>query len=159
MNGRVNIIGHNNVDRFLLYETPNIEKSTEYKNALVGHFEQSLLSKSFFSADNIDILQKSIILGVYKKSNGLYEIGYQDQDVLKTIMRAMYLQHSKNQCNNITSQIHELNAYVVNYSVPQIYNEATSYIKYKSHVSNIANPIDLPKSSYHSNTLIMKPFF
>ena len=159
MNGRVNILGNNHVDRFLLYESPEIEKSTEYKNALVGHFEPSLLSKSFFSADNIDILQKSIIVGVYKKSNGVYNIGYQDQDVLKTIMRAMYLQHSKNQPNNITSQVHELNSFVVNYAVPQIYNEAESYLKYKQQVSNIANPIDLPKSSYHSNTLVMKPFF
>jgi hypothetical protein len=159
MNGRVNIIGHNNVDRFLLYETPNANQSTEYKNALVGHFEPSLLSKTFFSANNVDNLQKKIIVGVYKKSNGIYNIGYQDQDVLKTIMRAMYLQHSKNLCENITSQIYELNNFVVNYAIPQIYNEAESYIKYKQQVSNIANPIDLPKSSYHSNTLIMKPFF
>tara|TARA_B100000795_G_scaffold268596_3_gene255880 strand:- start:57 stop:536 length:480 start_codon:yes stop_codon:yes gene_type:complete len=159
MNGRVNIIGHNNVDRFLLYETPKAERSTEYKNALVGHFEASVLSKAFFSADNIDLLQKAIIVGVHKKSKGVYNIGYQDQDVLKTIMRAIYLQHSKNLCNNITSQIQELDSFVINFAVPQIYNEAVSYIKYKQHVSHIANPIDLPKSSYHSNTLIMKPFF
>ena len=104
-------------------------------------------------------LQKSIIVGVYKKSNGVYNIGYQDQDVLKTIMRAMYLQHSKNLDEHITSQIRELNNFVVNYAIPQIYNEAESYIKFKQQVSNISNPIDLPKSSYHSNTLIMKPFF
>ena len=159
MNGRVNIIGHNNVDRFLLYETPKVKKSTEFKNALVGHFEQSLLSKSFFSADNVDLLQKSIIVGVMKKSNGLYKIGYQDEDVLKIIMRAMYLQHSKNLNDNVTSQINELNSFVINYAVPQICSEAESYIKYKQHVSNIADPIDLPKSSYHSNTLVMKPFF
>ena len=159
MNGRVNIIGHNNVDRFLLYETPKVKKSTEFKNALVGHFEQSVLSKSFFSGDNIDLLQKSIIIGVMKKSKGLYKIGYQDEDVLKIIMRAMYLQHSQNRCNNITEQIKELNNYVINYAIPQIYNEAESYLKYKQHVSYLANPIDLPKSSYHSNTLIMKPFF
>ena len=67
MNGRVNIIGHNNVDKFLLYETPKVASSTEYKDALVGHFEPTLLSKVFFSAENIDLLQKSIILGVQKK--------------------------------------------------------------------------------------------
>ena len=159
MNGRVNIIGHNDVDKFLLYETPNIEKSSDYKNALVGHFEKSELSTAFFSGENIDNLQKKIIVGVYKKSNRLYNIGYQDQDVLKTIMRAMYLQHSKNLCQNIRSQIDELNNYVIKYAIPQIYNEAKGYLKYKQHVSNISNPIDLPKSSYHSNTLIMKPFF
>lgn len=159
MNGRVNIIGHNDVDKFLLYETPKADESTEYKNALVGHFEKSVLSKAFFSAANVELLQKAIIVGVHKKSNGVYNIGYQDQDVLKTIMRAMYLQHSKNQCNNITSQIRELDSFVINFAVPQIYSEAVSYLKYKQHVSYIANPIDLPKSSYHSNTLIMKPFF
>ena len=90
MNGRVNIIGHNDVDKFLLYETPNIEKSTEYKNALVGNFETSVLSKAFFSADNIDNLQKKLIVGVYKKSNGLYNIGYQDQDVLKFLQGGVY---------------------------------------------------------------------
>lgn len=159
MNGRVNIIGHNNVDRFLLYETPKVKKSTEFKKALVGHFETSLLSKTFFSAENIDLLQKSIIIGVNKKSNGIYKIGYQDEDVLKVIMRAMYLQHSLNLCSQITQQIITLNDYVINYAVPQIYNEAESYLKYKQQVSYLANPIDLPKSSYHSNTLIMKPFF
>jgi hypothetical protein len=159
MNGRVNIIGHNNVDKFLLYETPKVKKSTEFKNALVGHFEKSLLSKTFFSADNIDLLQKLIIIGVNKKSNGIYNIGYQDEDVLKVIMRAMYLQHSRNLCNNITEQIQQLNDFVIKYAVPQIYNEAESYLKYKQHVSNLATPIDLPKSSYHSNTLVMKPFF
>ena len=46
------------------------KKSTEFKNALVGHFEPSLLSNVFFSADNIDLLQKSIIIGVKQKSNG-----------------------------------------------------------------------------------------
>ena len=118
MNGRVNIIGHNDVDKFLLYETPNIEKSSEYKNALVGNFETSVLSKAFFSADNIDNLQKKL-----------------------------------------ASQIYDLNNIVINYAVPQLYKEAKGYLKYKQHVSNISNPIDLPKSSYHSNTLIMKPFF
>lgn len=159
MNGRVNIIGHNNVDKFLLYETPKVAGSTEYKDALVGHFEPTLLSKVFFSAENIDLLQKSIILGVKKKSNNLYKIGYQDEDTLKIIMRALYLQNSQNQCDNISGQIKKLNKYVTDYAVPQICNEAESYLKYKQHVSYIANPIDLPKSSYHSNTLIMKPFF
>ena len=74
-------------------------------------------------------------------------------------MRSIYLQHSRNLCNNITEQVQQLNNFVINHSVPQIYNEAGSYLKYKQHVSHLANPIDLPKSSYHSNTLIMKPFF
>ena len=159
MNGRVNILGHNPADRFLLYEKPKEYKATAYKNALVGNFQATMLSKAFFSAENIEILQNSIVAGVFDKSNNRFRIGYQDEDTLKTIMRAMFLQYSKNLDTNIRAQIIELNKYVTDYSVPQVYNEAVGYLKYKQDVSKLANPIDLPISSYHSNTLIMKPFF
>jgi hypothetical protein len=74
-------------------------------------------------------------------------------------MRAMFLQFSKNLDYDIREQITELNKFVTEYAVPRVYNEAVGYIKYKNQVSVLATPIDLPKSSYHSNTLEMKPFF
>tara|TARA_B110001450_G_scaffold129715_2_gene121965 strand:+ start:1940 stop:2419 length:480 start_codon:yes stop_codon:yes gene_type:complete len=159
MNGRVDITGNNNNDRFLLYERPENKKSTDYKEALIGNFNASVLSKTFFSAANITIIQNSILAGVSKKSNGLFKISYQDEDVIKTIMRAMFLQFSKNLDYDIREQIIELNNFVTDYAVPRVYNEAVGYIKYKNQVSVLATPIDLPKSSYHSNTLEMKPFF
>jgi hypothetical protein len=159
MNGRVDITGHNNVDRFLLYERPENKKSTDYKDALIGNFHASTLSNTFFSAANITIIQNAILAGVSQKSNGRFKIGYQDEDVIKTIMRAMFLQFSKNLNYNIKEQIVELNKFVTDYAIPRIYNEAVGYIKYKNQVSVLATPIDLPKSSYHSNTLEMKPFF
>ena len=158
-NGRVNIIGPNNVDRFLLYEQVLPKKTTNYSNALVGNFQQNQVSKLFFSANNIDFLQNKMIEGVFNKSNGNYKIGRQDDDVLKTIMRALYLQFSKNLNTNVREQISELNKHVLDYAVPQIYNEAVGYLKYKRDVSNLATPIDLPVSSYHSNSLQLKPFF
>lgn len=159
MNGRVNILGSNPVDRFLLYEKPKEYKPTKYTNALVGNFQTTLLSNTFFSAENIKILQNAIIAGVYKKSNNRYKIGYQDEDVLKTIMRAKYLQFSKNLDYNIKEQIIELNKHVTRYAIPQIYNEVIGYMKYKQDVSKLATPMDLPVSSYHSNSLELKPFF
>ena len=159
MNGRVDILGNNPVDRFLLYEKPKEYKASKYANALVGNFQTTILSNTFFSAENVQILQNAIIAGVYKKSNKKYKIGNQDEDVLKTIMRAMYLQFSKNLDYNITEQIIELNNHVTQYSVPQIYNEVVGYMKYKQSVSKLATPIDLPISSYHSNYLELKPFF
>jgi len=159
MNGRVDITGNNNNDRFLLYERPENKKSTDYKEALIGNFNASVLSKTFFSAANITIIQNAILAGVSKKSNGLFKISYQDEDVIKTIMRAMFLQFSKNLDYDIREQIIELNNFVTDYAVPRVYNEAVGYIKYKNQVSVLATPIDLPKSSYHSNTLEMKPFF
>lgn len=158
-NGRVNIMGANHADRFLLYERVAPKKSTNYENALVGNFQSNTVSKQFFSASNIDLLQEKMIEGVSYKSNGSITIGRQDDDVLKTIMRGIYLQFSKNLAYDIPTQIQELNDHVLEYAVPQLYNEAVSYIKYKRDVSNLAVPLDLPVSSYHSNSLQMKPFF
>lgn len=158
-NGRVNIMGPNHVDRFLLYEQVNREKTTDYRKALVGNFQANDVSKLFFSAKNIDLLQKKMQQGVYEKSGNSFKIGRQDDDVLKTIMRAMYLQFSKNLKTNIRDQINELNAHVLEYAIPQIYNEAISYLKFKRDVSHLATPLDLPISSYHSNSLQLKPFF
>ena len=59
-NGRVNIMGANNIDRFLLYEQVAPKKTTNYANALVGNFQQNEVSKMFFSANNIDFLQSKI---------------------------------------------------------------------------------------------------
>ena len=158
-NGRVNIMGPNNADRFLLYERVAPKKSTNFENALVGNFQSNAVSKQFFSGSNIDHLQEKMIEGVSIKSNGSMNIGHQDQDVLKTIMRSMYLQFSKNLNFDIKSQVQELNNHVLNYAIPQIYNEAISYIKYKRDISNLPTPMDLPVSSYHSNSLQLKPFF
>ena len=47
-NGRVNIMGKNNADRFLLYEPKQPTRSTNYSNALIGNFQVSNLSNAFF---------------------------------------------------------------------------------------------------------------
>ena len=73
----------------------------------------------------------------------------------------MYLQHSKNLNENITSQIRELNSFVVNYAVPQILGEATGYIKYKRDISTLPVPLSHPKymSKVGTNKMEMKPWF
>ena len=101
-NGRVNIMGVNNADRFLLYERVALKTTTNYENALVGNFQSNRVSKVFFSGRNIDLLQEKMREGVLNKSNGRFIIGRQDDDTLKTIMRAMYLQFSKNLDSNIS---------------------------------------------------------
>ena len=159
-NGRVNILNPINNSDFQLYDKiPICEKVTSYRNALTGNLEQNTLSKTFFSVGNILILQHAIMAGVYKSSNGRYQIGYQSEDTLKIIMRSIYLQHASNLPKNITGQVEALNKLVTDYSVPQICGEAEGYIKYKKDVSTLAVPHARPKSTYHSNTLFFKGFF
>jgi len=159
-NGRVNIIGPNTGDIFSLYDRiPVQQKSTQYRNALTGTWNNNMLSTAFFSSENIRIIQNAIKKGVYTASNGNFVISDQDEDTLKIIMRSIFLQNSKNNDNDIKNQIIELNDKVVRYAVPQIYGEAEGYIRYKHDVSTLATPIERPLSTYHNNELEFKKFF
>ena len=159
-NGRVNILNNNPNSVFNLYDKIPVEQNiTSYRNALTGNLEDNMLSKVFFSKGNIILLQKKIMHSVYKKSNGRFEIGYQDEDTLKIIMRSVYLQNAANNPQNITGQVEALNQIVADYCVPQICSEAQAYINYKNDVSNLAVPIQHPVSTYSNNNLELKKFF
>ena len=159
-NGRVNITGHNPFDRFNLYDKiPTDHKTTSYRSAMTGNWQNTSLSDNFFSAQNIDILQQGMIDGVAKLSNNRFIIGKQDQDTLKIIMRSIFLQNAKNSNNDIQAQIAVLNKMVLDYCVPQIYGEAQGYTQYKNDVSSLAVPMDRPTSTYRNNTLELKKWF
>ena len=106
-------------------------------------------------------LQNGIKAGVYKLSNQRFLVANQDEDVLKMIMRSIFLQHALNLPNKITEQVTALNKIVLDYCVPQVYGEAKGYVKYKHDVSTLAVPMQRPAhmSTAGSNTLELKPFF
>ena len=124
-NGRVNILETINNSVFQLYDKiPIDEKTTSYRDALTENLESNQLSQTFFSAGNILILQHALMAGVYKSSNGRFQIGYQSEDTLKIIMRSIFLQHASNLPTNITRQVEALNNLVLDYAIPQICGEA-----------------------------------
>ena len=159
-NGRVNILDPINSSVFQLYDKiPIDEKTTSYRNAMTGNIESNKLSKTFFSAGNILILQHWLIASVYKNSGGRFRIGYQNEDTLKIIMRSTFLQHASNLPHSITQQVEELNKLVLEYAVPQICSEAEGYIKYKNDVSTLPVPLSHGVSTYSNNILELKKFF
>ena len=159
-NGRVNILNNTPNSVFNLYDKIPVEQNiTSYRNALTGNLEDNMLSKVFFSKGNIIILQRKIMQGVYSNSKGRFEIGYQDEDTLKIIMRSVYLQNAANNPTNITEQVEALNQIVADYCIPQICSEAQAYINYKNDVSNLAVPIQRPVSTYSNSVLELKKFF
>lgn len=159
-NGRVNILDPINSSIFQLYDKiPIDEKTTSYRNALTGNIESNNLSKTFFSAGNILILQHGLMAGVYKSSSGRFRIGYQNEDTLKIIMRSIFLQHASNLPTSITQQVEELNKLVLEYAIPQICSEAEGYIKYKNDVSTLPVPLSHGVSTYSNNILELKKFF
>lgn len=159
-NGRVDIKSPNTSNLFAMYDKIPANQCVTFRNPTEGLWDETYLSKAFFSQENIQILQNGIRSGVYYRSNGQYVIGPQDCDSLKIIMRSVYLQYSANQPKNVTQQIEELNKIVLNYCVQQVYGEAQGYIKYIDDASTLVVPIAHPVMANNTDrTLELKTWF
>ena len=143
-NGRVNIKTPNTSSLFQLYDKIPANQCTTFRSATEGLWNETTLSRAFFSQQNILILQNGLRAGVYKRSNGQYIIGPQDCDSLKIVMRSIFLQYAANQPMNVTEQIAQLNKMVLDYCIQQVYSEAQGYMKYVDDVSTLVVPIAHP---------------
>jgi len=143
-NGRVNIKSPNTSKLFTMYDKIPANQCSTFRNPTEGLWDETYLSKAFFSHQNIQILQNGIRAGVYHRSNGQYVIGPQDCDALKIVMRSVFLQYASNQNKNISEQIEALNQMVLNYCIQQVYGEAQGYMKYVDDVSTLVVPIAHP---------------
>lgn len=148
-NGRVDIINKplitpNISNLFKLYDKIPVNQCITLRDPTLGQWSETILSKIFFSKENMEILQNGIRAGVYKKSNNQYVVGQQDCDSLIIIMRSIFLQYSLNQPHNITEQIEELNNMVLNYSISRVYSEAQGYMKYLYDASTLVVPLSAP---------------
>jgi len=143
-NGRVDIKSPNTSKLFTMYDKIPANQCTTFRNPTEGLWDETMLSKTFFSYENIQIIQNGIRAGVYQRSNGQYVIGPQDCDALKVVMRSVYLQYAANQNNNISQQVEALNQMVLNYCIQQVYGEAQGYLKYLDDASTLVVPIAPP---------------
>jgi hypothetical protein len=159
-NGRVDIKSPNTSSLFQMYDKIPANQCVTFRNPTEGLWNDTDLSRAFFSHQNIQILQNGIRAGVYERSNNQYVIGPQDCDSLKIIMRSVYLQHAANQQNNVSHQIAELNKIVLNYCIQQVYSEAQGYIKYIDDVSTLVIPMSNPiMASQNDKQLEFKRWF
>ena len=147
-NGRVDIInktqGPDISNLFAMYDKIPANQCATFREPTLGQWDETPLSKAYFSKENIQILQNGIRAGVYKQSNKQYVVAPQDCDSLKIIMRSIFLQHAINLPNNIQAQIEALNQMVLEYCIFHVYSEAKSYMKYLDDVSTLAVPLSSP---------------
>ena len=118
-NGRVDILGPNIPAVFAMSDRIPVKQASSFRDAMNGNWYNTPLSTTFFSKENINILQNGIRAGVYQKSNGQYLVGLQSYDELKIVMRGVFLQNSKNLPHNIPQQIEALNAIVKGKPIPR----------------------------------------
>jgi hypothetical protein len=157
-NGRIDFKNIENGTPFFLQDKIVNDNRTTFDNLKFVQ-QNTVLSNLFFSLKNVQIIQNALRAGVYNYSNKKYLIDEQHPDSLNIIMRAIFLQNSKNQPDNLTQQINELNKLVINYCVPKVYSEVEGYINYKRDASTLAVPLDNPITEYTDKTLELKKFF
>ena len=159
-NGRVDLLTPSAPNPLSLQDQIQVQDCSTYKDAMVGNWTDTPLSRAFFSKGNIQILQNGIRAGVNKLSGGQYVIAPQSCDELKIVMRAQYLEHSSNMPYNIPQQIAAINSYVLDYCVPRVYSEAQGYLKYLHDASTLVVPMSTPINvNVDDKTLELKPFF
>jgi len=158
-NGRVNIMENGSKNQFTLHDRIPVKSTTSFRDAMQGNFIDTNLSRAFFSKENIEIIQNGIRAGVYKKSNGIYNVAPQSDDALKVIMRSTFLMYSANMQNDITQQIIALNDLVLDYCINSVYGEAQGYLKYLYDASTLVVPIERPMLSSEYNSIEFKRWF
>ena len=159
-NGRVDIIGPKTSDLFQMYDKIPINQCATLRNPTEGLWDNTSLSDTFFSKQNIQIIKNGIRAGVYERSKGKYIIGNQECDTLKIIMRSIFLQYAANKPDNIKAQVEQLNKMVLDYCIPQVYGEAHGYHKYIVDASTMYTPIAPPvMSTNNDKQLGLNPWF
>ena len=120
-----------------------------------GNWEPNALNQTFFSPENVQIVQNLIRKRVFDDSKQI--IDPQSTDELLIVMRSMYLTYGRNEENNIKGQIEELNKRVADWSVPKIVSEISMYLTYRKDASTMPVPLAHPVNISSSGTK-SKPF-
>lgn len=147
-NGRIFFQPNETYQSFDLYSSQNTPQVIDdaMSNATLTSSE---LSKAYFSVNNREVIQNSIIQNVKQASNNQYNISRQNDDELQIIMNSYYLQYSKNLSTNIQKQVDDLNELVINECVRIIIPNIQQYLGYRR---DISAPIPvLPRSQNVSN--------
>ena len=118
------------------------------EDILSGVLEETLLSKYFFSDDNIKNLQKLIRYEFWNEKK--VAIDNQSNIILLTIMRGIFLKYSNSgdrTLEKIKLQIQKLNNMVVQYSLEKIYSNYEMYKHYLDQTSRLPDVMPLPQSN------------
>lgn len=114
-----------------------------------------ILKKVFLSNDNLKIIQKQLVLNVYRKSNKKYKIPFQDERKVIIVMKHMYETYGTNLPFKIKEQVKDLNLKVVEELTPSIIVNLDSYYKYLEDASTqpLGPPLPISLSSKGLNQL------
>ena len=154
-NGRVIGISEQSGNPFELFTENNNKSNNVKETILYGTLTRTPLSDTFFSEKNMENLQDMLRYRVYVASGGDFKISKQSNIELVIIMRAIYLQYSKNLSYMISEQIEELNTHVIDYILPNIMSEIRQWIYYSKDIEHLPVPLELPKNLSNKGSRIL----
>lgn len=123
----------------------------DHKNEYFEKLSKKLSNKKniniqdiFFTNQNIDLIQKQLILSIYKNSNKKYVIPYQNNNSILIVMKYIFNEQARHLPYNIKQQITTLNNYVVNELTPMIIKNIDAKEKYLNDINSPPPLNDLP---------------
>jgi hypothetical protein len=131
-NAKIYFKENETVPQYELYSGSN-KPSECHGDGLRGTLlDETILSKQFFSKQNIDIIQEGIIEKIYSESGNQYRISRQSDMQLQIIMRSIYLKYAKNATDILLStQVNALNQKTINSAAETILPNILQYIGYR----------------------------
>lgn len=135
---------------------PNINEMRKelVKNIIkISTNEETNLEDIFFMDENIELINKQIILTLWKKTNKQYKISFQDKSKLIIVMRYVFIENAKHLPYNIKGQIRELNCNVVGEIMPFLITNFEQKLGYLRDIERRGDLPPLPVSSKADRTL------
>lgn len=93
-------------------------------------YQGYILEKVFFLDENVQLIQRQIIMSVYKYSNKKYLIKEQNREDINVIMKFIFNEYAQHLPFKIKEQVTELNNKVSNLISKEIINNLESHQKY-----------------------------
>lgn len=115
--------------------------------------DSSTLSQIFYSEKNIALINKQIILTVFKKTGGKIRIPNQSYDDIRVVMRWVYVNYARNLPFKIKEQIIQLNNSVVCELVPNLISAANQHLDYLRDIEKPLEPLPPPVNVSRDRTL------
>lgn len=154
------------IDRkFNMHEMPtaffqNNSNSNELRNELIknqvriSECEQGDLENYFFSNENIELINKQLIMTVFKKTNGEFKISPQKNETLIIVMRYTFIEYARHLPYDIADQIRDLNNIVIGQILPNVITQITQRKEYIRVISTPREILSYPISESTSNKLL-----
>jgi hypothetical protein len=109
-------------------------------------YQGYILEDTFFLDENFDLIQKKIVMDVYKKSNKKYLIKFQKIEKVNIIMKFVFNEYAQHLPFNIKEQIIELNNKTTSIICTDVIKNLESHEKYMRDATTQPIPIDRPEN-------------